>query len=448
MKTKYKFRELSGEGKLFVNNIFSSFNQKKIGYVVLRGYEQLPNAISNDIDLGIVKRDKNISLDQIYKAANNSNFKLIQFKEKYNFLQLIFTSNAIIDVIKIDIWTELDYKGLRFAHLEKIINNFIEYRGIKIAKPLHELEVTLTKELLHNGILKKDKFSLFREKLKNVDINITQSCLISHISNMIQEILKTRSYQSLNSNKLIRLFFFFYLKKNVFNTIILFSKYLFYQIKFSISKKGKFIVFIGPDGSGKTTISEYLLDKSFFIETIYKKKKYFHGRYSFLPDLKVFLKRNNNIFKDEKYDFTLKINDHLKKNKIGKLRTNIYLLYYLFDFLLGNFFLFFVRRTNTILIADRFWYDFFIQKYYLKHFKIFKFLYKNLLSKPDYLFFLKSNPEVIKSRKNELSFEEIKYQQQSIEKLIIQNYLCENVYIISSSEEIENTIKKVLDLIF
>lgn len=57
----------------FLKDLFNDFNSKKIDYVVLRNYENLPNDVGNDLDILINKNSEveiNFLLNQLIKKHN------------------------------------------------------------------------------------------------------------------------------------------------------------------------------------------------------------------------------------------------------------------------------------------------------------------------------------------------------------------------------------------
>ena len=88
-------------------------------------------------------------------------------------------------------------------------------------------------------------------------------------------------------------------------------------------------------------------------------------------------------------------------------------LYFNLDYILGYWFL--VKKTlakNEMVIFDRYYYDYFLDKYRYR-FDITDSVidaFKRIIPKPDITFLLMGDPEVLFERKQELSIEEIKRQ--------------------------------------
>ena len=92
--------------------------------------------------------------------------------------------------------------------------------------------------------------------------------------------------------------------------------------------------------------------------------------------------------------------------------------YYFWDFVLGYSLLARLKRRDTLVIADRYFYDFFLQPMYKNHAGWAKALYLWLLPRPDKIVFLHADPAAIVARKPELTAEEIAEQQAKIEMLL------------------------------
>ena len=131
-------------------------------------------------------------------------------------------------------------------------------------------------------------------------------------------------------------------------------EYILSKLRSLILEPNPFICLIGPDGVGKSSVSEGLVEhltKSNF----FRKVKIFHHRFDYVPQL-------------GKYKFK-KNKTSLKHNMINSrvhrpLRTTIYLFYYSIDYLFGWLEILKSKFRDEIIIMDRYFYDFYIQNSY------------------------------------------------------------------------------------
>lgn len=144
----------------------------------------------------------------------------------------------------------------------------------------------------------------------------------------------------------------------------------------------KIVVFLGVDGSGKSTL----------IESIIKKNKLKYQKVHFAPD----------YFRNKKNQVS---NPHKKKYR-GIIFSFLKIFYWLINFQLFKLLNY---NTNKIFIFDRYLYDIIIDplRYrILLSKKIKKFILKNF-TKPDLIVFLTGNPIRIYTRKPELNLKDI-----------------------------------------
>ncbi len=162
-----------------------------------------------------------------------------------------------------------------------------------------------------------------------------------------------------------------------------------------------FVCFIGPDGSGKSTISSLVMEA---MQDIFDDRKYYHGHFGILPPLSdFFFPSNKKEIKPEEKPIT----DTPKT--VGKIPAAVMIFYYSMEFLLGFFLIKIQRRKYDLVVFDRYYYDYAIQPPFTKD----SFFFKALLigiPKPDIIVFLKSPAEIIYHRKPELSIQEISRQ--------------------------------------
>lgn len=143
-------------------DIFKSFNKKNIRYTVLRGYQNLP-FYSNDIDIGINQSDAHKAL-KIIKDLVKENGGSFQVEK----IRLGVSRNLIQtkkETLKLDIWFDINYAGLRYVDCENLYKHREESNGIWILRPDYELAISYLKELLHNSKIRKEKVDTLKEKL-------------------------------------------------------------------------------------------------------------------------------------------------------------------------------------------------------------------------------------------------------------------------------------------
>lgn len=200
------------------------------------------------------------------------------------------------------------------------------------------------------------------------------------------------------------------------------------------------IVLIGPDGCGKTTIANEIVKK---FNMSFREKKIYEMHFRILPSFRQIInpllknKIKNKYFEGEK-------NAGMKEKVNSMSKSMIYIIWYFFDYFLGNLIVMRAYFKNDLLVFTRYFYDY----YYQRTHKNAPLLLLNFLCyfvpRPTFIFTLKRDPYQIHNDKPELTVDEIKSQQFKIDKLFSKN---KNFYVIDSNQGIEKTVEKIFKII-
>ena len=145
----------------FAIDLFKSFDNFNIQYVVLRGHEQFP-FYSNDIDIGIHKKDASRALTILREIASSSK-SLITVELTRLGVSKLTVSNPK-EILKLDIWFDFNYLGFRYIDSNRLFQYRRRSNSIWIPRPDYELAISYLKELLHNNTIRNDKIKILREK--------------------------------------------------------------------------------------------------------------------------------------------------------------------------------------------------------------------------------------------------------------------------------------------
>ena len=163
---------------------------------------------------------------------------------------------------------------------------------------------------------------------------------------------------------------------------------------------GLFVVLVGPDGCGKSTLTASLENKS---PRPYRRVWRFHWRPGLLPKLS---RKGPEVVDTQ-------IHEPPREAAYGTLVSLARYLYYLADFVLGYWVRIYIKKAAaTLVIGERWHYDVMVnpQRYGFRLPQWLLGLGQRLVPRPNLVFLLTARPEVIHARKPELTPGEIGHQ--------------------------------------
>ncbi|MDI6701326.1 MAG: hypothetical protein QME48_08905 [bacterium] len=430
----------------FLTQFFNRLNEEKLTYCVLRNYEELPERVGNDVDIWIkdehrkklhaIVRDLSYTLD--YTLDYTPRLTLIGEGDYF----LIKEINRKFNIIHLDCWTYIHWKGISFIEESIIKKKLMWHKNLFfIPAPGIRASIILLKELLQHGKVKEKYKDIIKEYssadrdifLKSIYKSFGGSTAYSILKMAINEEWKDLEQKANKLKLILFLRAFLHPLKQLRNWLY----YLRAQFRrFFINSRGIFLVLIGPDGSGKSTTSNNLIDSE--IKRLFQKKYYFHGHFPFLPELKkivVFFRGNKNMAQPS---------ENVGSSKpLMTLRSMIYPIYYGFNYFLGHFFIWKEKARGNLIIFDRYFYDYLIQRQYINCPRWLLNLITKVIPKPDVIVYLKNSPETIYNRKPELTIEEIERQVEVCEH-IVRRFKNNVVIETTTPEEVTEKIQRVI----
>ena len=399
-----------------LNKLFEDFNSDKINYCILRNFENIPEDIGNDIDFLVDEEQLERITSMTDIILNQFNFILLSTKSRFGYFGTYYIHKTTNSILLLDFFTKSSKKWLEYADVEYILKSKIKYRNFYVPKQGSILYTILLKDLLTYGKLRSKNNDL----LENMDNEVKKEFIETGSKYLDRKILENlftllKDAKNLPSKK--------YLFDNLktYNNISQMTKYTYYRIKEivqnSLFNKMYFISIIGPDGVGKSTVTSNLKndlkDKGLFKDILD-----IHHRFEFIPNIsEIFTRRpkEGDTTKSSTRESSVVTNP---TKKHSWLRTLIYVIYYSVDFMLGYVYILKYKATGGMIIADRYYYDFYIQKHYDNLPDFVKRFFYALIPQPNIIFFLSANAETIYKRKYELTLEETIDQNRRCESII------------------------------
>jgi len=161
------------------------------------------------------------------------------------------------------------------------------------------------------------------------------------------------------------------------------------------------ISFLGPDGSGKSTI----IDMLFNYRLPFRRKEYFH-----LKPIK-----NSSVKND------IIVTDPHKYPPYSKVKSYIKLLYFIWQYNYGwAKYIISLKIKSSLIIFDRYFDDLLVdtKRYRYGGSLVIAKIVRLFIPKPDLYFILTADPKIIYERKQEVSFEELQRQIKAYEALV------------------------------
>lgn len=397
---------------MFLSNLFLELNNRHIRYLVLRNYQSLPNDLGgSDLDVLVHNEDYQLTIN-IIKVLLTKHYGYIASYIKHY-------SCPRICIVGQDFGIQIDLHINAFLYRGVIIYDWIflsgfinEYNSIKVLDDRVSDIIAFLKEVLNNKYC-KEKYFIAAQKayfeLSEDDKKVllekftkrTQQKIIDVLSNNMFDNTSIRSIGKIASSELL----------TISGKI---KYYLLQTLKLNriFRKTGYVIVFLGTDGSGKSTIIEKITPV--LNETFHNGVHYEHLRPNYIPPLAVLLGK-----KKKSEVNTIVENPHEGKSS-GFWGSLFRLNYYLVDYICGYYLKIFPQKCakSCIWIFDRYYYDYLIDQkrnciklplWLIKFYGLF-------VPKPDLIVCLGTNADIIRNRKPELPLVEIERQINALEK--------------------------------
>lgn len=407
-----------------VKNLFYLLKEEDVEYVVLRGYETLPEKIINDIDIYLPWIHWNKTLSIVEKICQKYELVLIQNMNRLGFIRIIIFSNIL--QIQLDFSFYINWKGFEYCQAIQIKSNQKKYNNITVLTEGVEAAIVLMKEILHNGKVKtrrkgRERLLFCVQKEHDIFEAVLTPFLDSSLIKELSEQILNQQWSAIESRTKVirRALVLSNLKTKPISTFISFLSWFFLAIADRLSTKtGCFAAIIGPDGSGKTTLVNAVnkdLDGILFTKT-----NHFASNFEILPLLSSilqFLKGKGTDKRPRSIDQFQGIHSAMQQKANSPLRSCIYIIWYSLDLILGRFILLQKKSRGELIFFARYFYDYYYQlanknaPRWLLNFMLY------FIPKPDLVFYIDRDAHNIFELKPELSVEEIERQQRIIVEL-------------------------------
>lgn len=383
-------------------DFFTFLNDVNVDYCLLNGYEDVitQNDVDSDIDI-LFKKIDFTKIEKIIKEfCMHQKLQLVQLLHHDLWAKNIFLYNPRDGkFLNLDLYGELSRKKVVFFEERDIFNSLDIYKCIPI--------LSSDKEFVSYLIKKLDKNDLTCEKfdhLRSLYIKNEIACerllaqFFPSYHAIINEAFSSNNFTLVSDNRDILITDICSVKSaDIKRTFLNIPR----TIKRIVNPTGFTISFLGPDGSGKSTIINELLDN----RLPFRRKEYFH-----LKPIKSKSSSGNNTV----------VTDPHKHPPYSKLKSYIKLLYFVYQYNVGWFRnIIPLKIKSSLVIFDRYFDDILVdnKRYRYDGSLGMAKLARIFIQKPDIYFVLTADAKVIYERKQEVPFDELERQTEAYESM-------------------------------
>lgn len=381
---------------------FFIFLNKNGEYAVLRNFEGLPaHNNSRDIDIVIEPSTYRRLKSDLIELIEKEGWKIVTYLNSDRLITWVCAcvdSDSRTEIVQFDFFFHTSIFGVTLLEAKDFLKNR-QFNGAiyHVDKEYEFLDKYMYDRAVN--VAYPEKYRKTREAVENSG-EVKKVLKKVFGSNSINECDKT------SGKKLLLNAFKQNLCSNPFRTVGRMLKFEYYHIRNYVrSNTGFSVGFTGPDGSGKTTVIDQILER---LAPVFRTAhKYYHFRPALFGNLGE-VAHSAGLKKEVDRDYS---KPH-RAGKTGAFSSFARLLYYSIDYIIGYFVkVKSVIRITRVVIFDRYYTDIICDSRRSRIYLNYKFLYwfgKLFIPSLNYNILLTARSETILARKRELDEEGIR----------------------------------------
>ena len=384
----------------FLKQIFEWLNQHT-EYAVLRNFEGLPyHNNSRDIDIAIEKKEWNTIRIQLVDVIQQCGWKIVTYLKSDRLQTLvcgIVRADNTVDLVQLDFFYHTSVFGLVLLENKDILKHRVFNGEIYHVDKSYEF---LDKYMYDRavGANYPEKYKHTRECVENEAVVKEQVYRVLGMDSLIK-------CDKASKKKILKAVLKWNFKRYGLGAIVNMLRFEYHHVKnYFYSNTGFSIGFTGPDGSGKTTVIDLLIEN--LGDVFRKAHAYYHFRPALFGNLGE-VAHAAGVKKTVDRDYS---KPH-RGGKTGLFSSLARLGYYSIDYIVGYWVkVKSVTRITRVVIFDRYYTDIICDSRRSRIYLNPKFLYgfaKLFIPSLDYNILLTASSEAILARKRELDKEGI-----------------------------------------
>lgn len=377
-----------------ISNVIAFLN-KEADYAVLRNFEGLPDKNkSRDIDIIITQKSHKQIKDRLIKLIDESGWKIITYLNSDRLITYVcaYQDGETTELVQWDFFINTSVFGIMLMDAEEFLENK-KFNGFLYYV---EDDCRFLDKYLYNravGAVYPEKYCETRQNAEFMP-TVEKKILSLYGCKTVAECDK------IGGKKLLWSAIKFNLKDNPLRLIGGICRFLMSFVgNYLYSNTGFSIGFTGPDGSGKTTVIDLLIER--LGDVFRKAHKYYHFRPALFGNLGE-VAHSAGLKKDVDRNYS----DPHRGGKTGVLSSLARLFYYSIDYIIG----YWVKvksatRITRVVIFDRYYTDIICDSRRSRIYLNPKFLYwfgRLFIPSLDYNILLTASTDIILNRKREL----------------------------------------------
>jgi len=391
-----------------LNELFDLLNQK-MKFLVLRNHEDLPESNNaKDIDILLPSHIKPCQINLIIKEMSNRlNAKIIWINELDYLSGFVLArqhKNGQVTYAKLDFFYGLKWRGIEFINSNEVLLKCLRVKNYYIPAPGHEALIHILNGALYGKVINKKYNDIISQGLLEHSVQFKELLVSSGLNDLSKStnelfLQNTNEQQSVSilvfRKKLIKLL----IKEQL--SINLFVKFLKSTHTELITRRklGYLLSFSGPDGAGKSSIMESVVE-FFRLTGICKQKTAHHFLPEGIPPLHRLLKFNKKL---SKQNYT----QPYSEKTVGKISSLIRFLYYVLAFKFAKCkYLSPQFKRNEVVIFDRYYPDLIADPTRARlclDRSLLARVFPKVSALPDVALIFVADPDILIERKGELS---------------------------------------------